>query len=1237
MKNSIWINPGEDINGNGKFDPWPANEQIDGVSGDLNNIDDDGNGITDDIIGYDFVNQQTANIGDWKNYDPVPIDEYGHGTLVSGIIAAERNNNKGVVGLAYNSKIMNLRCFDITGQGKADNIATAIIYGTLNGVKVFNLSFGEKYNSSLMQDAIDFAVESGCIVVASAGNEGSDSPHYPSDYEGVVSVGYSGQDQRRNSFSNIGSRLDLLAPGVSILTTAFTGGYREASGSSMSAPFVSATAAMLLELNPGLNPYDVSGIIINSASKVDNDTWNIYYGAGNLNVNNALNFTGITNLYFTSPKDEAIFNKDEVNEINFTGNIIVPLMEDYELYLGEGYNPENWEKTGKFESQIKNDTIYTLNISKLKDTSYTFRILINKRNYRTLEKRIRFNVRSNSDKLAIKYVRIVPVFFNDRRILLVGIATNYPSVVKVSLGIDNEIIATGFTDNLKRMKYHVIPVDYDFVQGTTYSFVIEAAPEVKGKYTTQQKRYYTYRESRFSTDKFIKKKYTTTLSYIYNKTADFNSDGKTEYVANDLSHGIWQGTNVYQFDNNQMQKRDSTKQIRLPVGLGDSNGDGIEEVFTRNVGSAVLYQAKSPEHSLFSNILFSDTTSGNFFAGTMHDFTGDGLEELVVYSDTAFYIISYQDNRYKTIATAMLDGELKRFGTAPGLACGDFDGDGFQELAFGNEYGNIFIFEFKNNELNLEYSNTDNYSFSPQYMTTADVNNDGIPEIAIANFGTEPVFGGRVNAEPVWSLKILKSKGINNYGYIFGEYFYGVKQGSTPAGVFFRNGISAGNIGTRGDAVLMSPFPNMYIFVWDETDRKMKPFWYYPAAFANSAIIYDFDKNGINEFGFPTGQLTEFFEYVPDSLFPNAPVELNGWSVNDKDVYVKWRKVQKDNSADIEKYFLFYGIEENGYIKILGTAETNGQEYTFKGLTAPTDYWVGIASISPSGMSSDTIIKKIHHHIPIEPVEIKQINRRRFLFKFSGKVSMQLPPSDIISYYQTDTLVSNVITCTNDSTLAAYWEKPLAAGDGKFIIRSFRDYYYAPSKPSAVDVIITEDVPSPDELYLKNVVIKSYYELDLEYSEPPVINDALDIANYILQPTGETETINTTANPSIFNIQFDKNSPIGPLGKQYSITVRNVKSQSNKPMTEGAGNTISFSFQANDLSNVFVYPNPVRLSQDNEIYFANLTNNAEVTIYDLEGREIISLVETNGTGGILWNGRDKNGNFLKTGIYLYRP
>ena len=253
LRDALAVSTKEDINNTGRFEPWPSDEERLGLTGDLNGIDDDDNGMTDDVIGADFVDQEYRNLGDDQTYDPVPFDEHGHGTLVAGVIAATKDNGKGIVGLAHQARLRAIRAFDATGSAEEDDIAAAIVYAALSKVHVLNMSFGDGVNSPLMQDAIDLARTQGCVLIASAGNSGKVSTQYPASYAGVVAVAATNSKDMRAPFSSTGPVVSLSAPGQAILTTSVNSRYRTVSGTSFSAPYVAAAAALLLEQNPTMN------------------------------------------------------------------------------------------------------------------------------------------------------------------------------------------------------------------------------------------------------------------------------------------------------------------------------------------------------------------------------------------------------------------------------------------------------------------------------------------------------------------------------------------------------------------------------------------------------------------------------------------------------------------------------------------------------------------------------------------------------------------------------------------------------------------------------------------------------------------------------------------------------------------------------------------------------------------------------------------------------------------------
>lgn len=253
----------EDLAGN----IWQNPHEIPG-----NNMDDDGNGYIDDVMGWDFVDRASGNPDeDYKEPDNDPLDMHGHGTHVAGIIAAVKNNGKGIAGVAYNSRIMAVRAayMDESGEGILESVdaAQAILYAAENGAEVINISWGDYVESTLISDAIDMASSMGAIICASAGNDSTGSRIYPaaSDNPAIIAVGATDRYDNRAIFSNYGNWIHVSAPGRDIYSTKPGNTYGSLSGTSMATPHVSALAAMIISAFPGISPLEVKARIMNSA------------------------------------------------------------------------------------------------------------------------------------------------------------------------------------------------------------------------------------------------------------------------------------------------------------------------------------------------------------------------------------------------------------------------------------------------------------------------------------------------------------------------------------------------------------------------------------------------------------------------------------------------------------------------------------------------------------------------------------------------------------------------------------------------------------------------------------------------------------------------------------------------------------------------------------------------------------------------------------------------------------
>ncbi|MCG3136614.1 MAG: hypothetical protein HJJLKODD_00449 [Phycisphaerae bacterium] len=299
-----------------------------------NGVDDDLNGYVDDSWGYDF-----------ENLDADPQDDYGHGTHVAGTIAAVGNNGIGIVGVAPQSQIMNLKGFDHTGYGDDLNLAIAIAYAVQNGAEVINCSWGDYGQSQPITRAVAYAIAHGVVVVAAAGNSALDvSDHYPANLPGVIAVAASDPNDAKCSFSNYGYGLDVSAPGgsefnvLSLLSAVHAsvvqpyivdGIYLRLAGTSMACPHVAGLVSLILEHQPGFSVAEIRQIVRTSADDVGEPGLDPLSGCGRINAPRALTINSVLTAEITAP--EGLVQ----DVVAITGTAAGPGFVDYQLFYRE--------------------------------------------------------------------------------------------------------------------------------------------------------------------------------------------------------------------------------------------------------------------------------------------------------------------------------------------------------------------------------------------------------------------------------------------------------------------------------------------------------------------------------------------------------------------------------------------------------------------------------------------------------------------------------------------------------------------------------------------------------------------------------------------------------------------------------------------------------------------------------------------------------------------------------------
>lgn len=217
-------------------------------------------------------------------------DENGHGTVVSGIIAAKTNNGLGIAGVVgtVDVRILPLQVANYAGDSYLSDVIRAIDYAIAKGADVINLSLGSNSYSAVENDAVQRAIQAGVTVIASAGNDGNSLYSFPASYDNVISVGAIDRTEQVSNFSNFNDKVTVVAPGEDIYSCSLYNSYSNHSGTSFSAPMVTGIAAVLRAIEPSIQPKEVKHILETSAQDRGEIGWDYRYGYGIANMDDAI-------------------------------------------------------------------------------------------------------------------------------------------------------------------------------------------------------------------------------------------------------------------------------------------------------------------------------------------------------------------------------------------------------------------------------------------------------------------------------------------------------------------------------------------------------------------------------------------------------------------------------------------------------------------------------------------------------------------------------------------------------------------------------------------------------------------------------------------------------------------------------------------------------------------------------------------------------------------------------------
>lgn len=258
-------------------------------------------------------------------------DDYGHGTMVAGVIGANKDNGIGIAGMTQNTQLLVIKTNqENEGTYQDRYIIEGIYYAVEHGADVINLSLGSTYDNPMTEEAVDFATAQGVVVVASAGNDGDDRLQFPASFEQVISVGAVDDQSDIATYSNHNRAVDLSAPGSEIVTTDVGGGYTVASGTSFAAPHVVGLIALYISYFEDYSADEIKDKLYASSVDLGTLDWDPYFGHGLIDAYNMFTADYRKVTYIV---EDMIFEPDYV----LSGSTLGELPEPYvagKIFLG---------------------------------------------------------------------------------------------------------------------------------------------------------------------------------------------------------------------------------------------------------------------------------------------------------------------------------------------------------------------------------------------------------------------------------------------------------------------------------------------------------------------------------------------------------------------------------------------------------------------------------------------------------------------------------------------------------------------------------------------------------------------------------------------------------------------------------------------------------------------------------------------------------------------------------------
>jgi subtilisin family serine protease len=1202
-----------------------------------NGVDDDNNGFIDDEIGWDFVDAPSLPAGgDYLERDNDPMDDFGHGTYVSGCAAASTDNEVCYPAIGFNCRIMPLRAGNANGTLEEDDVAAALLYGAANGAAVINMSFGDVVASPLLREVVQIVHQAGVVLTASAGNANNDGIHYPSGFSEVISVGATDSSDFRASFSNFGPSVDVMAPGVFIRSTILGGECGEwifPSGTSYAAPMVAGLAGLILSVNRTLSPDRVLDIIRSSVDDLRTNGWDPETTNGRINARRAVEiaaFGADAEASIASPGIDSGIR----GSFSVVGTARGTAFQEYELSFGLGENPSSWTQVATSTRAVIDDTLGSITAPST-DTVLVVRLTVRATNQSQSVDMSHVYVQNGSpvmDSMKTRTVLDGPGYGQQ-------ITAWSSQICRASL-----LMTNSFGDSIREDFGYVNDEHVAVISQSRYPGQWQAVLQLTNLLgESVRSAPFAYTSSQSTVLPYLYYPNPTTLPHgiLGNFVSDYDCDSREEVWLLPVDEfGLVDTLEAYEWNGVDFIETENTYGPHIPQCYGDANGNGLMEMGARRFLETRIWE-QSTACGVINNVVFSSVDQFPEFLISRYvtvDST-TGRRDILArakfgdVSRLALYQVDEQFNLTVRDTLPNLTAGSNTMGP-PGAAVGDLDGDGMLDIFYGDYDGDIVWCEWNGSQMVQTWSHRMPQNDATSWFAVGDVDCDGLPELVA---GCRSNAGASSESQRLllsWDYLIFKSDGDNSLTVIDSVAILGNENVTlNPAS------LNVADVDDEGcDEILISAFPDLYVVSKDTESGRFVPEWYYFPSKAGALVAADFNNNGINEILSSDGARHFRIENgIANSNAPYPPV-LSGHPLNDTSVVLTWTPVP--GAVSYELY-----LHEDGHDELLqSTIDT-----LFIWTSAPTDvdksFVVNTNDPSyPQPVSAFSNIVTLRANMPPTAADSARVVAPKAI---SVTFSEQMSPSIFVqgNWRLADRTMPAVITESRSmQEVYLVFDSAFAPGTYSLTIRNLSDALGTPLPDSEQLVTFVVDGAVAADVYIVEHTLVDApvgHRVQIEFSEP-MQDAAVMEANYLVidpRRTQTAESVNSVefvdSEHKIVEIELDPRYPVGAAGVEVRIEISELTARSGSLFQSSS---ILISESAKNLDDAYVYPNPFKgkgAAGGNGVYFAALPTIATIRIFTVNG-VMLKKIEHNGpTGFVEWDLKNDAGDAIASGAYLY--